>query len=37
MKTKRAFSAVFIVALIVTIVLISLEAYYVAVALFAGT
>ncbi len=37
MKTKRLFLAVSITALIVTIVLISLEAYYVAVALAVGT
>lgn len=37
MKTKRLFWVVFILALIMTIVLISLEAYYIAVALIAGT
>jgi len=37
MKTKRLFLAVSITALIVTIVLISLKAYYVAVALVVGT
>ncbi len=37
MKTKRAFLAVSITALIVAIVLISLKAYYVAVALVVGT
>ena len=37
MKTKRLFWAIFIVALIVTIILISLKAYYVAVALIIGT
>jgi len=36
MKTKRVFLAVFITALIVTIVLISLKAYYVAIALIVG-
>jgi len=36
MKTKRVFLAVTIIALIVTVILISLEAYYVAVALVAG-
>ena len=36
MKTKRAFLAVSITALILTILLISLEAYYVVVALIAG-
>ena len=37
MKTKRAFLAISIVALIVAIMLISLRAYYVAVALLVGT
>ena len=37
MKTKRLFWVVFILALIMTIILISVEAYYVAVALIAGT
>jgi len=37
MKTKRAFLAVSITAMIVTILLISLRAYYVAVALIVGT
>ena len=37
MKTKRAFLAVSITALIVAIVLISLKAYYVAIALVVGT
>jgi len=37
MKTKRLFVAVFTTALIVTIILISLRAYYVAVALVIGT
>lgn len=37
MKTKRAFIAVSVIALIVTIILISLKAYYVAVALIVGT
>ena len=37
MKTKRAFLAIAITALIVTVVLISLKAYYVAIALIAGT
>jgi len=37
MKTKRLLLAVSITALIVTILLISLEAYYVAIALVAGT
>jgi hypothetical protein len=37
MKTKRLFWAVLVVALIMTIVLIFLEAYYVAVALIVGT
>ena len=37
MKTKRAFLAVSITALIVAIVLISLKAYYVAVSLVVGT
>ena len=37
MKTKRAFLAVSITALILTIILISLKAYYVVVALIAGT
>jgi len=36
MKTKRAFLAVSITALILTILLISLEAYYVVIALIAG-
>jgi len=36
MKTKRIFLAVAIIALIVMVILISLEAYYVAVALIAG-
>jgi len=36
MQTKRVFLAVFITALIVTIVLISLKAYYVAIALIVG-
>jgi len=36
MKTKRAFLAVSITALIVTIILISLRAYYVAIAFIAG-
>jgi hypothetical protein len=37
MKTKRALLAIAITALILTIVLISLEAYYVAIALIVGT
>ncbi|MFC2040984.1 hypothetical protein ACFLTY_01520 [Chloroflexota bacterium] len=37
MKTKRLFLSIFITALILTIVLISVKAYYVAVALIAGT
>jgi len=37
MKTRRLFLVVLIVALIVTIMLISLEQYYVAVALIVGT
>jgi len=37
MRTKRLFVAVFTTALIVTIILISLRAYYVAVALVIGT
>ena len=37
MKTKRLFLAIFITALILTIVLISLQAYYVAIALVVGT
>ena len=37
MKTKRLFLAIFITALVVTIVLISIRAYYVAIALVAGT
>ena len=37
MKTKRLFLAVFITALIVAIILISLKAYYVTIALIAGT
>jgi len=37
MKTKKAFLAVSITALIVTIVLISIKAYYVAIALVVGT
>jgi len=37
MKTKRAFLAISITALILTVILISLEAYYVAIALVAGT
>jgi hypothetical protein len=37
MKTKIVFSAVFITALVVTIILISLRAYYVTVALVVGT
>jgi len=37
MKTKRAFLAVSIIALIVIIILISLKAYYVTIALIAGT
>ena len=36
MKTRRAFLAVSITALIVAIILISIEAYYVAIALIAG-
>jgi hypothetical protein len=36
MKTRRVFLAVFITALIATIVLISLKAYYVAIALIVG-
>jgi len=36
MKTRRVFLAVFIAALIVTIVLISLKEYYVAIALIVG-
>ena len=37
MKTKKAFLAISITALIVTIVLISIKAYYVAIALVVGT
>ncbi len=37
MKTKRVFLAVFITALIVTVILISLKAYYVAIAIVVGT
>ena len=37
MKTKRIIWAVFIVALIVTVMLIALERYYIAIALFIGT
>ena len=37
MKTKKAFLAVTITALILTIILVSLKAYYVAVALILGT
>ena len=37
MKTKRAFLALTITALILTVILISLEAYYVAIALVVGT
>ena len=37
MKTKRALIAIAIIALIVTLILISLKAYYVAVALVVGT
>jgi len=37
MKTKKVFLAISITALILTIVLISMRAYYVAVALFIGT
>ena len=37
MKTKKVFLAVSITALILTVVLISLEAYYVAIALVVGT
>ena len=37
MKTKRAFLAISITALILTVILISLEVYYVAIALIIGT
>jgi len=37
MKTKRFFLAVAITALVITVILISLRAYYVAIALVAGT
>lgn len=37
MKTKRALLAISITALVVAVILISLEAYYVAIALVAGT
>ena len=37
MKKKRAFLAIAITALILTVILISLEAYYVAIALIVGT
>lgn len=37
MKTKRVFLAVSITALILTVILISLKAYYVVIALVAGT
>jgi len=37
MKTKRLFLAVSITALVLTVILISLKAYYVAIALVAGT
>ena len=37
MKTKRAFLAVSITALVITVLLISLEAYYIAIALVLGT
>lgn len=37
MKTKRVFLVVFITALIVTVILISLKAYYVAIAIVVGT
>jgi len=37
MKTKKVFLAIAITALILTVILISLEAYYVAIALIAGT
>ena len=37
MKTRKLFLAIFITALIVTIILISLKAYYVAIALIVGT
>ena len=37
MKVKRAFIAISITALIVTAILVSLKAYYVAIALVAGT
>ena len=37
MKTKKVFSGISITALILTIILISLQAYYVAIALIAGT
>lgn len=37
MKSKRAFLAIGITALVLTIILISIRAYYVAVSLFAGT
>ncbi len=37
MKTKRAFVAISVTALIVTIILISLETYYVSIALIVGT
>ena len=37
MKTKRLFLVILIVALVMTIILISLKAYYVAVALIVGT
>ena len=36
MRTRRVFLGIFITALLVTIVLISVKAYYVAIALFIG-
>ena len=37
MRTKKLFLGIYITALILTVVLISISAYYVAIALFAGT
>lgn len=36
MKTKRFFIIIFVIALVLTLVLVSLEAYYIAIALIAG-
>ena len=37
MKGRKAVTAVFITALVVTIILITMEGYYIAIALVAGT